>query len=113
MMNNFEEVINSPETYKEIAKKLKKQKDVIIGWTDERFDHRDLYFSLGNTIKYGTIQRGIKPTDLFVGIVDWSFYGFKTEDTKHPSYILEKLRLRDDDTNIKIAELINGIISEL
>jgi len=111
--NKYGEVINDINTYKEIAKRLKDKMDVIIGWTDERFDHRDIYFSLGNTIKYGELQRGIKETDLFVGIVDWSFYGFKADSTKHQNYIFEKLRLTENYTNIKIAELINGIIAEL
>lgn len=112
-IDNYGEIVNGIETYKEIAKQLKEKTDVIIGWTDEKYDHRDIYFSLGNTTKYGDLQRGIKPTDLFVGIVDWSFYGFKIDSTKHHNYILEKLRLTENDTNIKITELINGIISEL
>lgn len=112
-IDNYGEVINGIETYKEIAKKLKNKTDVIIGWTDEKYDHRDIYFSLGNTTKYGNIQRGIKATDLFVGIVDYSFFGFKIDSTKHQGYIFEKLRLTENDTNKKIAELINGIIAEL
>lgn len=111
--NKYDEVINDRETYKEIANRLKDKMNVIIGWTDEKFDHRDIYFSLGNTIKYGGLQRGIKATDLFVGIVDWSFFGFKADSTKHPSYIFEKLRLTENETNNKIADLINGVISEL
>lgn len=109
----YGEVKNCIETYKEIAKRLKNKTNVIIGWTDGEYDHRDIYFSLGNTKNIGVIQRGIKETDLFVGIVDYSFYGFKTDSTKHQNYIFEKLRLTENDTNIKIAELINGVISEL
>ena len=112
-IDNYGEIINDIDTYKEIAKQLKNKNDVIIGWTDGKYDHRDIYFSLENTIKYGNLQRGIKPTDLFVGIIDWSFFGFKIDSTKHPSYIFEKLRLTENDVNIKIAELINGIIVEL
>lgn len=111
--DKYGEIINGIDTYKEIAKQLKNKTDVIIGWTDEEYDHRDIYFSLGNTSKYGEIQRGIKVTDLFIGIVDWSFYGFKTDSTKHPNYIFEKLRLTENNTNVKIAELINGVIEEL
>lgn len=111
--DNYDEIINDKDTYKEIVKQLKEHTDVLIGWTDGAYDHRDIFFSLGNTTKYGNIQRGIKQTDLFVGIVDFSFFGFKTDDVKHYSYILEKLRLDNNDTNLKIAELINGIIEEL
>lgn len=112
-ISDYGEITNSIDIYKEIAKQLNNKTGVIIGWTDEKYDHRDIYFSLRNTTKYGDLQRGIKATDLFVGIVDFSFFGFKTDSTKHPNYILEKLRLTDNDTNLKIADLINGVISEL
>ncbi len=112
-IDKYEEVINGEDTYKKIAEHLKDGDDVLIGWTDGEYDHRDIFFSLSFPIKYGIIQRGIKRSDLFVGIIGDSFYGFKTEDTKHPSYILEKLILSENDTNLKMAELINGIIVEL
>ena len=107
------EVINGEETYRTIVEELRDKNSVIIGWTDEEYTHFDLYFSLENTNKYGSLQRGIKGTDLFVGIVDHSFYGFKTDSTKHESYISEKLRLGENTTSRKVAELINGIILEL
>ena len=112
-IDNWGEVINGKDTYKVIVETLRDKTSIIIGWTDEEYTHLDLYFSLENTIKYGNLQRGIKATDLFVGIVDYSFYGFKTDSTKHEGYIIEKLRLHENITSKKIAELINGIILEL
>lgn len=112
-IDEYGEIRNGKETYKKIVSDLLDKNNIIIGWTDEKYDHRDIFLSLGNTNKYGTLQRGIKATDLFVGIVDFSFFGFKTDNTKHYTYILEKLRLTENNTNLKIAELINGVIEEL
>lgn len=111
--DEFDEVLNGEETYKEIAKVLYDKNNVLIGWTDGRFDHRDIFFSCGTTEKYGNIQRGIKSNYLFVGIIDFGFTGFRADTTKHYGYILEKLRLEENATNIKIAELINGVIKAL
>lgn len=111
--DKYDEVLNGEETYKSIADILKSGKTVLIGWTDGRFDHRDIFFSCRTTEKYGNIQRGIKSNYLFVGIVDFGFTGFRADTTKHYGYILEKLRLPEDVVNIKIAELINGIIVAL
>ena len=111
--DEYDEVLNDEETYKEIANVLYDKNNVLIGWTDGNYDHRDIFFSYESTEKYGNIQRGIKPNDLFVGIIGINFYGFKADSTKHYSYILEKLDLIENDTNIKIAELINGVIKAL
>ena len=59
------------------------------------------------------IQRGIKGSDLFVSIMSYSSYGFKTDDKKYQSYIEEKLNLGNNITTKKITELINGIIENL
>lgn len=111
--SKYDEIINGNYTYKKIARDLKNNKSVIIGWTDEEFTHFDIYFSLKNINQYGNLQRGIKKSDLFVGIVSWSFYGFKTDTQKYESYICEKLRLNQSETTKKLTELINGIIREI
>lgn len=111
--DKYGEIINGNETYKQIAQNLINGCDVIIGWTDEGCDHRDIYFSLEQTKVFGNIQRGIKMNDLFVGIIPYSFFGFKINDIKHPNYIFEKLGLNGSDTDYKIAELINGVIKEI
>lgn len=65
--DKYGEVINGDDTYKTIVENLYDEDNVMIGWTDQKYDHRDIFFSLENTRRYGELQRGIKPTDLFVG----------------------------------------------
>lgn len=112
-LDNYGEVINGQDTYRIIVETLRDKNSIIIGWTDEEYTHLDIYFSLENTERYGSLQRGIRATDLFVGIIDHTFYGFKTDSAKHEGYIFEKLRLHENTTSKKLAELINGIILEL
>ena len=109
-VDEYGEVINGEDTYREIAKNLMEGESVGIGWTDEDSTHFDIIFTLGIK-KYGLFQRGIKANDLFVSIIGWSSYGFKTDDIKLGGYIQEKLRLSDYDvTGEKVKELINGVI---
>ena len=109
-VDEYGEVINGEDTYFEIAKNLIKGESVGIGWTDEDSTHFDIIFTLGIK-KYGMFQGGIKANDLFVSIIDWSSYGFRTDDIKLGGYIQEKLRLSDYDiTGGKVKELINGVI---
>ena len=106
----YGEIINGEDTYREIAKNLMKGESVGIGWTDEDSTHFDIIFTLGIK-KYGLFQRGIKANDLFVSIIDWSSYGFRTDDVKLGGYIQEKLRLSNYDiTGEKVKELVNGVI---
>lgn len=72
--------------------------------------HLDIIFKLGLDTKCGNFQRGIKRSDLFVSIIDWTSYGFSPNDIKLGNYIQEKLRM-NNETGDKLAELINGIIS--
>lgn len=109
-INIYGEVINSKDTYFEIAKQLIKGESVGIGWTDEYSTHFDIIFTLGIN-KYGLFQGGIKFDDLFVSILHWSSYGFRTDGIKLGGYIQEKLRLSDYDiTGEKVKELVNGVI---
>ena len=106
----YGEIINGEDTYREIAKNLMEGESVGIGWTDENSTHFDIIFTLGIK-KYGLFQRGIKANDLFVSIIGWSSYGFRTDDIKLGGYIQEKLRLSDYDiTGEKVKELVNGVI---
>lgn len=112
-INKYGEVINSKDTYFEIAKQLIKGESVGIGWTDEYSTHFDIIFTLGIN-KYGLFQRGIKFDDLFVCIIGWSSYEFKTDGVKLGGYIQEKLRLSDYDIlGEKVKELVNGVIEYL
>ena len=109
-VDEYGEIINGEDTYREIAKHLMNGESVGIGWTDEDSTHFDIIFTLGIK-KYGLFQRGIKTNDLFVSIIGWSSYGFKTDDIKLGGYIQEKLRLSNYDiTGEKVKELINGVI---
>ena len=112
--DKYGEIINGESTYRIIADELIEGKSVIIGWTDEGYDHRDILFTF-RPQKYGTLQRGLNsPSHLYISIMDFSCMGFLIEDDtdnkKHPSYIKEKLRLSDNSCNDKICELINGVI---
>lgn len=115
--DDYGEIINGKETYKEIVKQLRNKQSVIIGWTDGDYDHRDILFTY-KPKKYGTLQRGLNwDSHLYVSIMDHSCMGFliesKTNNIKHPSYIKEKLRLNNNSCDDKICELINGVISEM
>lgn len=109
-VDEYGEVINGKDTYFEIAKNLMEGESVGIGWTDENSTHFDIIFTLGIK-KYGLFQGGIKADDLFVSILHWSSYGFRTDGIKLGGYIQEKLRLSDYDiTGEKVKELVNGVI---
>lgn len=113
--NKLGEVINGEKTFKGIAKNLTRYKNVIVGWCDERYDHRDILFTY-NCKKYGTLQRGMKPNYLYVSVIDFNSFGFrtdKTRDSKDIGYIKEKLRLDDTSCDKKICELIIGVINEI
>lgn len=115
--DEYGEIINGEDTYQTIAENLVQNKSVIIGWTDQGYDHRDILFTI-RPIKYGTLQRGLNwNSHLYVSIIDRSCMGFliesDTNNVKHPSYIKEKLRLQDNSCDDKICELVNGVISHL
>ena len=111
--DEYGEIVNGENTYKVISDKLKESKGVLIGWTDGLLSHYDIYFSLGVEVKQGNIQRGIKPWDLFIGIIGHNFYGFNSDNEKHWTYIAEKLELGNNETSEKVAELVNGVIRNL
>ena len=109
-IDEYGEIINGEDTYYTIAKHLIKGESVGIGWTDEDSTHFDIIFTLG-IVKYGLFQGGIKADYLFVSILHWSNYGFRTDGVKLGGYIQEKLRLSDYDiTGEKVKELVNGVI---
>lgn len=110
--DGYGEVLNGKATYRGIAKLLKGGKTVGIGWTDMLGTHLDIIFKLGLDVKFGNFQRGIQAFDLFVSIIGFTSYGFKTDSIKEGTYIQEKLDMRDE-TGDELANLINGIIGEL
>lgn len=111
--NDYEEVIYGENTCKEIARIIKERKNVLIGFTDEEYEHRDIFFSYSTTQKVGCIQRGIKQDSLFVGIVPDKFYGFRVDTIKSKGYIEEKLNISYEPMLTKLTDLINGVCKEL
>ncbi len=109
--NKYDEVINGKNTYKEIAKLLQENDTIGIGWTDEDSTHLDIIFKL-EILKFGGFQRGIKANYLYVSIIDHTSYAFVPDTIKDGTYIQEKLGF-NNSCGDKLAELINGIISEL
>jgi len=112
-VDKYNEIIYGTKTCKEIAKVLKTGKNVLIGFTDEEYEHRDIFLSYGIIEKFGYIQRGITSDDLFVGIIPDKFYGFRIDTKKHKGYIQEKLNINYEPMLTKITNLINGICNEL
>lgn len=114
--DEYNEVINGEETYKRVAGVLKDRGRIIIGWTDQEYDHRDILFTYQPTV-YGSLQRGLRWCYLYVSIMGLSCMGFliesDTDNRKADGYIKEKLRLDDNHCDDKICELINGVIHEL
>lgn len=108
----YGEVINGAKTYKKIAMQLKKGKNVIIGWACED-THYDILFSM-KVDKYGILQRGLQKDYLYISIISFGSFGFKTVGIKDSSYIAEKLfNGRDDYATGQVTELINNVIKEL
>ena len=111
-VNNYGEVINGKYTYSVISDYLRAGKTIGIGWTDENSTHLDIIFKLWLDGKSGNFQRGIKSNYLFVSIIGHISYAFKPDTIKLGGYIQEKLRM-ENNCGDKLAELINGIITEL
>lgn len=109
--DEYGEVINGKNTYKEIVYQLKHGNSVIIGWTDQEYTHFDILFSV-NVIKEGTLQGGLRWNDLFVSIMRKGAFGFLADTEKDSGYIGEKLGLGNNITTEKVTELINGIIKQ-
>ena len=110
--NDYSEVINDRETYREIAENLQRC-NVLIGWTDEQGTHFDILFTK-HVDGYGTHRGGIRLTDLFISIMRRGAFSFEIEQNDtHSGYYNEKLGGRMGSTSEKLAELINGVKKEL
>lgn len=112
--DKYDEIINGQETYRDIAKFLKKGQPIMIGWTDEICTHYDILFVYKTNKEQGNMfQFGLRATYLFISIMGWSSFGFEINQEKTPGYISEKLNIKGKETVEKITELINGVIVEL
>lgn len=117
--DEYGEIINGEETYNKIAKDLLEKGKCLIGWTDGAYDHRDILFTYNGSLKhYGNLQGGRHNCRLWVSIAGVSCNAFLIEDggidnTKHNSYIAEKLMLHENSCDMEICNLINGVIREI
>jgi len=113
-MDEYNEVINHPDTYQGMAKIIRMFHNIMIGWTDERGSHFDILF-VHNPVtpkeNNRNFQGGLKSSDLFVSIMRKGSFGFEINNTDTtPEYYGEKLGLGGrNETTIKLAELINNI----
>ena len=119
--DSYDEVINGSTTFKSIAKHLynngeDESRSILIGWTDGGYDHRDILFTY-RVLHTGNHQRGMRWCHFFVGIVDYSCYGFTielcTDNRKGEGYLMEKLRFRENNCDKELCKLIDGVIHEL
>lgn len=111
--NEFNEIVNRDITYRTIAEKLLEKKSVLIGWTDQVYDHRDILFTL-SPIKYGYIQRGLNGRGyLYVSIIGISSMGFMLSGDPTDGYVEEKLGLDDSHCDKMICELVRNVIKYL
>lgn len=116
--DEYGELINHSDTYREIAMVLGMSKSVIIGWTDEEMTHFDIMFTL-SPIRFGNLQRGLRGAgELYISVIGIGCFGFTLSDPneRHPGYIAEKItanRMNLGSTADKLAELINGVIDEV
>lgn len=113
--NEYDEVINGQAIFSKIAEELLKTGKCIIGWTDEEYDHRDILFTYCPKHLGGGLQRGLRWCYLYVSIIGYSCMGFLIEknsnNKKDIGYLQEKLNLHDNHCDLKICELINGVIN--
>jgi hypothetical protein len=107
-------IINDPLTYSGIAVALNEHGAVLIPWTDEMGTQYDILFTRPGTrwfvISPSIVQGGIRNSDLFISIMRVGSFGFQMGGESHVSYYEEKLHLPPGDrTNLKLAELFNGV----
>lgn len=109
--DEYGEVINHKDTYEAIARDLFENHSVIIGWTDQKMTHYDILFTLG-TVRFGSLQRGLKSTDLYISIIGRGAFGFDLDnDDRQGGYISEKLGIRGSEDEIN--ELVNGVVKAI
>lgn len=108
--NEYGEIYNCLENYREIAEQLNLYKSIIIQWIDEEGLSLTVLFSYDvRKVRNNYLQRGLRSTDLFVSIIPFSSYGFDIKYNINIDYLQEKLNIKDE----KITSLINGILINL
>jgi hypothetical protein len=106
-------ILNGEDTIQEIALALATDGLALIPWTDEHGTQLDILFAWRPALcspSSSLVQRGIRPTDLFVSIMSLGAFGFELDhDDTHAGYYGEKFRLTGDQTCRALADLINGV----
>ena len=114
--DDWQEVINGPDTYAQLAADLRERGAVIVGWTDQHATHYDILLTLYPR-QHGSLQGGMRAhSDLFVSIMRKGCFGFDIagHGPLHPAYIEEKLGSgASGPTAQAIADLVNGVIAAL
>ena len=107
--DEYGEVINGPETFAQIAIRLKIDKRVLVGWTDQLGTHFDILFVNGTPVEGANIQGGLRENDLFVSIMRVEAFGFEADkfDT-FAGYYAEKLFV-SGRTADELSILINEV----
>ena len=111
--NDWGEIVNHLGTYKDIAKWILLEGKCIIGWSDDKYDHRDIMFTLCPKYLGGGLQRGLKENYLYVSIIDDCCMGFIINKDTKEGYIREKMHLHDNNCDNKLGHLINEVIKNL
>ncbi len=114
-MDEWCDIVNGDNTYRQITVDLNTHSSVIVGWTDGRSTHHDVLFTL-RPAQHGSLQGGLRgPTYLFVSIMRRGCFGFRVAERElHPRYIAEKLGDSPESPTCKaLAELISGVMREL
>lgn len=112
--NEYGEIYNCEENYKEIAKDLKEGKSVIIQWiTGDGLTFTILFSYNVKRYEGNYLQYGIKPNYLFVNIIGHSCYGFSIENGITIGYLQVNLSINYIDIAEKLSELLIGIMKYL
>lgn len=113
--DEWQEVVNGPETYIAIASELLDHQCCIVGWTDGKMTHHDVLFTLSPKA-FGSLQGGLRGEGyLFVSIMRRGSFAFAVRDHNnlHPDYVAEKLEEDRGITSQVLTELIKGVLKQL
>lgn len=112
--NEYGEIYNCEENYKDIAKDLKEGKSVIIQWiTGDGLTFTILFSYNVKRYEGNYLQYGIKPNDLFISIINGNSFGFSIKNGLFTGYMQEKLHIKDNYIAKKLSELLIGIMKYL
>jgi hypothetical protein len=109
-------VANSPDTFQAAAEELRDSGSVSLGWTDNAMSHLDVLLVLAPTQVGPTNRMDHHPGKLFVAVAGYGMFGFATTTRNgplHHAYLAEKVGMRPSVTTEALADLVNGVMSDL